>query len=334
MLYAIEEEVFVTEPRRPSLQSLYYLARLLWQNPGYYYAHSASNFARGEDLRQGLMSGIEISTQPHATIDAVLADLAQRRRELAAVCGGFLVPLGHLFDYEAPTNTCGMHIHIGPVADVERVYANLAHFLPLLAALTVNAPIVRGKPWGASFRLARSYAIGPLRSDPLYRFQDMILSRRLGTIELRLFDPVWELERIRVLLQCIEAIVQDPKWRRLDRARYRRLRAAVAARGYHGRLRPLWRELNRLIPVDEGWFQESPARLCRALWERLGVVGTYAALDHFYRHGAGPGADALPTAASYPASGRLVRASRAALGVAGYYMIKLPYNLRKFFAEW
>lgn len=329
VLYAIEEELFVTEPRRPSLQSLYYLARLLWQNPRFYYSHSSSNFARGEDVWQGLMSGIEISTRPHPSPDAVVADLAERRKELAAVCSGLLVPVGHLFDYDAPSNTCGMHIHVGPVDDVHRVYANLAHFLPLLSALTVNAPFARGRAWGASFRMARSYAIGELRPDRLYRFQDMIVSKRLGTVELRIFDPVWDLERIRVLLTCIEAIVREKRLRPFHFAQYRALRAAVAARGYHGRLRPLFKELNELCPVDEQWFIHSPAKVCCSLFHRLGTVGTYTALDNVYRNGV-----LAPRELQQEEEESLARASRAAFGVAAYYVVKLPYSLRKVLAEW
>ncbi len=32
-IFGIEEEVFVTEPQRPTLRSFYYLARLLAKNP-------------------------------------------------------------------------------------------------------------------------------------------------------------------------------------------------------------------------------------------------------------------------------------------------------------
>ena len=79
--FGVEEEVFITEPERPTIRSLYFLAKLLARNPRYYYTHSASNFSRGPDLRQGLMSGVEISTAIHHDVEALVrcrsADLRQ-----------------------------------------------------------------------------------------------------------------------------------------------------------------------------------------------------------------------------------------------------------------
>jgi hypothetical protein len=60
----LEEEVFITTPTRPTLDALYVLAKLLWRNPRDYYKHTASNFARGRDARQCLMSSVEIATRP------------------------------------------------------------------------------------------------------------------------------------------------------------------------------------------------------------------------------------------------------------------------------
>ncbi|MGB9620213.1 MAG: hypothetical protein ACPL7K_07360, partial [Armatimonadota bacterium] len=91
--FGIEEEVFITEPERPTIRSLYYLARLLARNPLFYYTHSAHNFTRGRDVRVGIMSGVEISTAIHEDPDAVVDDLARRRADLAAVTSGLIVPV-------------------------------------------------------------------------------------------------------------------------------------------------------------------------------------------------------------------------------------------------
>ncbi|MCS7191352.1 MAG: hypothetical protein NZ843_07105, partial [Fimbriimonadales bacterium] len=72
--YGIEEEIFITEPTRPALSAFYPMAKLLWRNPRYYYKHSATNFARGRDARQCLMSSVEIATRPHSDLEALLAD--------------------------------------------------------------------------------------------------------------------------------------------------------------------------------------------------------------------------------------------------------------------
>jgi gamma-glutamyl:cysteine ligase YbdK (ATP-grasp superfamily) len=201
----LEEEVFITTPTRPTLDALYALAKLLWRNPRYYYKHTASNFARGRDARQCLMSSVEITTRPHTDIDALLDELRTHRAALADAAGdAYILPVGHLFDLDAPTNTAGLHINVrAPHERRQTVYANLAHFLPLLILLSASSPYAGGRYFGQSYRVASSFAIGALRDDPYYRFQDLILSRRLGTIEIRACDPIWDLARLRVLLEAV-----------------------------------------------------------------------------------------------------------------------------------
>jgi gamma-glutamyl:cysteine ligase YbdK (ATP-grasp superfamily) len=205
--FGIEEEVFVCEPERPSLASLEYLARLTWRDPWRHYARTASNFARGKDLTQGLMSCVEISTDVHDDVDSLLADLVRRRHELGRAIGrdGLVVPLGHLLQNEAPTNTAALQFHVG-APDRDLAYDNLAYFLPLLAVLSADSPGADGQRFGQSFRMARGFAVGPLLEDRLVRFQDLIVSKRLGTIEVRVLDPVWDLHRVRVLAEAVAAI--------------------------------------------------------------------------------------------------------------------------------
>lgn len=325
VLLGLEEEVFITEPDRPSLQSLYYLARLLWRDPGFYYTHSASNFARGQDVAQGIMGGVEIATEPCEGPDALVAALEARRRELASVSDGLIVPVGHLFDPETPTNTCGLHVHVGPLAEPLRAYANLVHFLPLLALLSANAPLAGGRPAGLSYRMLRSFAIGPLRPDWEYRFQDLIFSKRLGTLEVRVFDPFWDLERLRWLLRCLAAVCALEEDRPADLAAYNRLREEVARDGYTPRLRALYGELRAVVPVPEELFAEPPALETLRLWRAHGSVGAYAALDNAYRHG---------VVRARPVGRSRVRLGRIVLGIAGYYLLKTPYALLKARQEW
>jgi hypothetical protein len=249
----LEEEVFITTPTRPTLDALYALAKLLGRNPRYYYKHTASNFARGRDARQCLMSSVEIATRPHAAIDALLGELRTHRAALADAAGdAYLVPVGHLFDLDAPTNTAGLHIHIGAPAERRHiVYANLAHFLPLLILLSASSPYAGGRYFGQSYRVASSFAIGALRDDPYYRFQDLILSRRLGTIEIRACDPIWDLERLRVLLEAVQAIAQLPTARPINRVRYAALRHQAACVGYTPDLQALHRELRAVYEIPE-----------------------------------------------------------------------------------
>jgi len=257
----LEEEVFITAPTRPTLDALYALAKLLWRNPRYYYKHTASNFARGRDARQCLMSSVEITTRPHTDIDALLDELRTHRAALADAAGdAYIVPVGHLFDLDAPTNTAGLHIHVGvPAERRQTVYANLAHFLPLLILLSASSPYAGGRSFGQSYRVASSFAIGALRDDPYYRFQDLILARRLGTIEIRACDPIWDLERLRVLLEAVWAIAQLPTARPIDRARYAALRHQAACVGYTPDLQALHRELSTVYAIPEALLETTIA---------------------------------------------------------------------------
>jgi gamma-glutamyl:cysteine ligase YbdK (ATP-grasp superfamily) len=237
----LEEEVFITTPTRPTLDALYVLAKLLWRNPRDYYKHTASNFARGRDALQCFMSSVEIATRPHADIDALLDELRTHRAALADAAGdAYLVPVGHLFDLDAPTNTAGLHIHIGVPAERRhiRCMRTLAYFLPLLILLSASSPYAGGRYFGQSYRVAASFAIGALHDDPYYRFQDLILSRRLGTIEIRACDPIWDLERLRVLLEAVQAIAQLPTG---APDRPRPLRRAASIRRRASATRPICR---------------------------------------------------------------------------------------------
>ncbi|MGI9862589.1 hypothetical protein SDD30_14505 [Moorella naiadis] len=323
--FGLEEEVFITEPDKPTLQSLYYLARLLWHDPGYYYTHTACNFNRGKDLRWGLMSGIEISTGIFADPTELVADLRHRRQELAAVCPGLIVPVGHLFDQVTPTNICGMHIHASGFPDRERAYRNLVYFLPLLALLVINSPVAGGRRYGQSYRWAEAFAIGPLRADRLYRFQDLIESKRLGTLEIRVFDPVWDLERIHLLLACLQAILEAETDYPGDVATYNRLRRQVAREGYIRELQPVYRELARLLPVPEECFRQTPADAMGAIWAGEGTLAAYTALDNAYRGGRLQPRPLQPMPVRWP----LMLA-----GFCGYYIPRMPYSIKKVLSEW
>lgn len=271
------------------------------------------------------MSGVEISTAVHDNKEDLLKDLARRRRDLASICSGLLVPLGHLLDQEAPTNVCGMHLHLSGFTDLERAYRNLVYFLPLLALLVANSPSAGGRFFGPSYRWARAFAIGPLRTDREYRFQDLIYSKRLGTLEIRVFDPVWDLERIGLLLECVEAVVLTDRTYPGTIEQYNRLRELVAKEGYIQELQPVYRELNRLLRVPEDLFQEPPAFKVWQLWQEKGTLAVYSALDNAYRGGELEPREVPPISVNW---------IKILAGVCGYYLLKLPYNLQKVWAEW
>lgn len=336
--FGLEEEIYVTSPTDPTLESLYYLARLLWRNPRLYYRHSDSNFARGRDVKHGLMSGVEVSTIRKSDPAAAVDDLRRCRRDLVRACGRsgvLLVAVGHLLDRDTPTNVCGMHIHIGvPAWARESAYRRLARFLPLLSLLTASSPCREGRYFGPSYRMVCGYATGALRQDPLYRFQDLIVSRRLGTIEARLFDPVWDLDRVETVLRSMQAVLLHAADVPLDYEGYATLRRLAAERGYGPEFAPLLDELNSCLalsdsaPVAAELFSQPPAAEIYDLYTRHGLAATYAALHHGY----------LGSATSLVAPERTPAARRAsplrtAGGVVGYYVVRLPYKLSKVLRE-
>ncbi|RJQ56327.1 MAG: hypothetical protein C4521_00690 [Actinobacteria bacterium] len=323
--FGIEEEVFVVEGRHPSPKAMLYLTRLLWQDPRRNYSLTASNFSRGKDLFEGVMSGVEIATRVHGSAADALDDLAGRRQELASVTDAMLVPIGHLLDLDSPTNTCALHVHVGNVTDTARTLRNFIYFLPVLTLLTVNSPCARAHRVGQSYRIMRSFALGPLRDDPYYRFQDVIISRRLGTIELRVFDPTWDPARLRVLLGCIEAISRTQRDYHGRIEEYNELRHAVAARGYVEELERVFVELNDLYPVPKHLLTHTCSDVVWLYSRQEGIERTYSGMDNAYRTGVFE-----PTAR--PAQ-QFERVGFVA-GLAGYYVPKLPYIAWKAWREW
>ncbi|HEX9093771.1 MAG TPA: hypothetical protein VF902_07290 [Coriobacteriia bacterium] len=323
--FGIEEEVFVCEPERPSTASLEYLARLTLRDPRRHYARTASNFARGEDLKQGLMSCVEISTGVHEDAQSLVADLAVRREELGRAIGahGLVVPLGHLLQYNAPTNTAALQVHVG-APDLDLAYGNLAYFLPLLALLTADSPAAAGARFGQSYRMAKGFAIGKLGEERTARFQDLIVSKRLGTIELRVLDPVWDLHRVRVLAEAVVAIASLERRLPFDRERYNALRERVALEGFVDELRPLHAELSRIADVPAGLLEHTAADEVWEHFEAHGLVPTYSALDNGWRTGRFEARDVPPMRASL---------LRSALGFAAYYVPKFPYVTWKYLKE-
>ncbi len=323
-VYGIEEEVFVTEPDKPSLKSLYYLAGMLKKDLKFYYTHTASNFSRGKDISQGLMSGVEISTAAHSDVSSLLDDLILRRNDLISLCQGLIVPLGHLINFNAPTNACALQIHIGGVQNRQKVYKNLAYFLPLLTLLTVNSPGAGGKYFGQSFRIDKSFAIGMLKDDWGYRFQDIIFARRLGTIELRIFDPTWDLDRIRLLLNLVDAIVKADEDYPFEKEKYNKIRSKIALTGYSEELEESYMKLKKFYDVPARIFQNTCSDQVWEFYEQEGLVNTYSALDNAYRTG-------VFAPSRMPREGEDF--FKIGLGLVAYYIPKLPYVLWKYWKE-
>ncbi|MCE5200153.1 MAG: hypothetical protein ABFD54_02120 [Armatimonadota bacterium] len=315
--FGIEEEVFITEPERPTFDSFYYLARLLVKNPRFYYTHSAHNFARGSDLKQGWVSGVEISTGVHSDIDSLADDLEKRRAELASVTSGLIVPMGHLLNYDTPTNTCGIHIHIGGIEDKKRVYSNLIHFLPVLPMFTASSPMAVEEYFGQSYRMLKCFATGPIGPDWTERFQDVILSKRLGTIELRACDTCWDMNRIRHLLRAVNAIAELNETLDPCVDMYNGLRDEICKRGIIDETAHLVDELRSLVDFPEEMLSHTASDQIKETYDKYGLLGAYSAMDSGYRRG-----DFTPRLVEKHQRTNVVK---GALGFVAYFVPRLPY---------
>lgn len=325
LTFGIEEEVFVTEPERPTLRSMYYLAKILARNPGFYYIHSASNFARGSDLKQGLMSGVELSTGIHTDVDSLLDDLRARRADLAAVARGLIVPLGHLLNYDTPTNTCSLQVHVGGAEDNRKVYNNILHFLPVLPLFTINSPMVMEKYYGQSYRMKYSFAVGPIGEDWTVRFQDVILSKRLGTIEVRVCDPCWDMERVKWLVMSLKAIAEIDAELDPDPKRYNDQRDAISVQGLLEENMHLVHELKSIVDFPLELIKCTASDEMRAAYDDWGLVGAYSAVDNGYRTGV-----FAPREVTMQQGRDL---TEGIAGFIGYYLIRFPYYAWKGLVE-
>ncbi|WP_424951581.1 glutamate-cysteine ligase family protein [Deinococcus sp.] len=325
----LEEEVFVLYQGasggfRASTASFRGLARLLWQNPRANLGGTASNFRRGPAARRELMSSVEISTPVHAHPDTLLMSALSRRRELSrALPAGLMVPLG-LLPGSDEYHTAGLHIHVGVAPErLETVYGNLARYLPVLTHTSASSPWWNGRPSGPLSRVAHSFALGPLQQGPLARFQDLIVTRRLGTIELRVLDPVWEPERLHAILRAVDALARLPDRLPWSRATYNRLRESYAT-GPTPEVLHLAGELQAISGFDPGWLRQTVSARVLESWQAHGEAATLAALDGAYR--TGTWADVGTPHARPPRW-------QGSAGFATYYLPKLPYMLKKVRAE-
>ena len=323
----VEEEVFVLEKGRltPTLQSLDYLRRLLWKNPKRYIQHSASNFAKGEERKECFMGSIEMATGVHEQIEHLIEDLMQRRTEFAkAAQGGMIVPVGSLFSLDSPTNTASSHIHVGvPSSERDRVYENLAYFAPVLAVAAANAPWAAGKDFGLSYRMAQPGCLGPLRPDREYRFQDVIVSKRLGTIELRIFDPVPEIFRLREILEAVTAIAAWPDLAPFDLNTYNSERETWTIHGVTPYVERLWENLKPIYPFPRELLDDTLSARLRGIAAEHSIDSAYAEAERLWLEGT----DVAP---EHRPHSRL----RTLTGLAGYYAVRLPFMAYKGYKEW
>ncbi|GGJ30535.1 hypothetical protein [Deinococcus roseus] len=282
----LEEEFFVLYQGRPHMIGLTHLARLLRKDPAYYFTHSASNFSRGEGAKQGLMSALEVSTPVCTSIQDLLHTLKQLRSQVSMVIPqGLIAPTG-MFQRDDINNTAGLHIHLGVEArEQERIYQNVAYFLPVLALATSSSPFKGTEVFGQSYRMHASYALGGLTDDPYKRFQDLIITRRLGTIEVRVLDPVWDLQRLEAVLDALVQVAQLKEKLPYQQADYNQLRSQWTQKGLTPQMLQRARELQDATGFELQWVERTVSDDLVELTAQKDYQHALRHLDSGYRTG-------------------------------------------------
>lgn len=271
------------------------------------------------------MSSVEVSTDVANSADEAVDNLFERRKEFAqAARGAIVVPVGSLFTLNSPSNTSGFHVHVGvPREERDRVFGNLAYFIPVLAIASSSSPYVSGRYYGQSYRIAEPLYLGALREDREFRFQDLIITKRLGTIEIRLFDPVPELSRMREIVRAVEAIAKLPQTLPFSREEYNGARAEWGKEGLNGFVRKRLAELQSVYPFDLSLLEHTFSDDLAAVAKTQGVLAAYEEADRVWRRGTG---------VHHPV--RKHSRMRVVSGLAGFYAIRLPYMAYKGIREW
>lgn len=322
----LEEEFFLLYQGKPQLSSLSNLSKLLWSDPRFYFTRSASNFSRKAGAKQGIMSALEVSTRVCQTVPELMAEVMARRLDVMQVCPRGLIAYVGMIPRDDPYNTAGMHIHVGvPESERQRVYANLVRFLPILALASSSSPWKGAEPYGQSYRMHASYALGHLHSNPLKRFQDLILTRRLGTLELRVLDPVWDLRRLEAIVEAVYALAATPKTFEGNLDTYNHLRSSFPQHGLnsHGvtpKLSELALELYDFCGFELHWTQNTVSDQLLELERSHGLPAVFRHLDGGIRTGTfSPSStpDDLPSSASEVLGGLW--------GFSTYYLPRLAY---------
>jgi hypothetical protein len=326
LTHGYEEEFFLIEEGRlhPTLQSLDCLRKLYWRNPVRYRERLASNFARGADRKLCWMSSIEVSTNVHRSPESLVAELKEWRRDIALASRGSLcVPIGAPLALDAPSNTAGAHIHVGvPASERDRVFANLGHFLPVLAVASMNSPTIGMENPPKSYRMACNFASGDMREDREYRFQDLIVSKRLGTVEIRALDPIPDASRLLQILNAVVAIATHPETLPFDREAYNALRPSWAVQGMTEHVEKLLDELQPIYPLSKELLIRTQGDLLAEAAARS-PEEAYRLVDSVWRDGTGVEATLRPHARW-----------RSWSGILGYYSVQLPWMAYKGYKEW
>ncbi len=272
------------------------------------------------------MGGVEISADMCEDVEALADDLARRRADLASVTIGLIVPVGHLFDYEAPTNTCAIHVHVSGVENKTRLYGNIIHFLPVLAAVhdqladggvAILRPVVSDGQLVGHRPDQAGLAVSVPGRDPFQAARH----HRASSFRPMLGPESHPLAPARGQGHC-----------RAERMRSIPPSTATtpcatdsAARVCSTRSSDLVDELRGLIDFPIELLEHTASDELKAVYDSEGLIAAYSALDNGYRNGV---FEPRPV----PFRKRAGMA-KGMLGFVGYFVPRLPYYAWKGLVE-
>jgi len=190
----IEEEFFlVDEENLFPISSTPQLILKLVRKDSRYFRMSSMESPLGKETFKSGFPIIELKTAPHAGIDSLLEEVKHNRAMLSDVANEahlYVVPSGlhpaHCPRSDSRLLCCALHVHVSGYPLKEAFFALVNH-IPEFVAVTANSPFLCGEVKGKTMRTFHSYAIG-IPKDFYKRASDIIINRKLQTVELRVCD--------------------------------------------------------------------------------------------------------------------------------------------------
>lgn len=241
-MIGVEEEFFIVDEETlfPTSFTPKIILRLIRRDFGYFQKSSMESPLSRELLKAGFPI-IELKTAPHKDVDCLLDELRHHRGVLADVAREehvLIVPSGlhpvHDTQRDSRLLCCALHVHVSGYPLKKSFYA-LVRRIPELISLSANSPFLNGRVFGKATRVLCSYAIGLPRGF-YRRMSDVIINRKLATVELRVCDTQIVTGQVLDFLHLILSIVDSNSKmqrteNRVDRDRLEKKRHEAAVNG-------------------------------------------------------------------------------------------------------
>lgn len=193
-MIGVEEEFFILDEETlfPTSATPKLILKLVKKNGCYFTKSTMESPIDKESFKVGFPI-IELKTSPHKDLDCLLDEIRHHRGTLGDVASEehlLILPSGLHPAHDPRRNSrllcCALHVHVSGYP-LKKAFFALANHVPELIALTANSPFLNGKTHGKTMRTLYSYAIG-VPTDFYKRASDLIINRKLGTVELRVCD--------------------------------------------------------------------------------------------------------------------------------------------------